>query len=336
MSRSYIHNLPNEAFAVVEPAYKRGESRNKNARHLPHHLAGVSRGLDSADEIEIDYLKSALRHMNGIVPVTDSISEKRLRELAREHLNRHARELKLIGDKRGDAPDKRLSEGGGIIVPPERIELMRQSGIETCSDGTLSTCLVNDIGEIDASGFGPMEAILDEGGIGIDMDSVKPKEDHYLRFPVRALSKTYIESRYLDFSAGNALRDSMPLLKGVTIFPDHNPRIENWLGSVIGVEWSEKPAPPGIDAQLQVDGLANPSITRGLLNDPPAISRVSVNVRFEWRKSHDDMTSEEFWGALGRKVDGEIVRFIVTAIKGYGEISFVYMGADRYAKKKST
>jgi len=34
---AFINSLPDEAFAVIEPAYKNGDTDDKRARHLPHH-----------------------------------------------------------------------------------------------------------------------------------------------------------------------------------------------------------------------------------------------------------------------------------------------------------
>ncbi len=78
---AYINDLPNGAFAAVEPAYKNGDTDNKNARHLPHH--------DKNGDIDMPHLRNAMARMNQIQPVTDSISTEDLRAMARKNLAVH-------------------------------------------------------------------------------------------------------------------------------------------------------------------------------------------------------------------------------------------------------
>ena len=77
-TRAYINDLPDSSFAVIEPAYKRGTTDNKNARHLPH--------KDANGKIDLPHLRAALSRMNQLVPVTDSISADALRAQAKRVL----------------------------------------------------------------------------------------------------------------------------------------------------------------------------------------------------------------------------------------------------------
>lgn len=86
---AYINDLPNSAFAVIEPAYSSGDTDDKRARHLPHH--GKGGGIDEP------HLRNALARMNQIKPITDSISTEDLRAKASRHLIVHAKE-EGIGD----------------------------------------------------------------------------------------------------------------------------------------------------------------------------------------------------------------------------------------------
>jgi len=84
-TRAFINDLPDSAFAVIEPAYKSGKTDNKNARHLPHH------GADG--KVDLSHLRNALARMNQIKPVTDSITADALRRQAKKHLTAHAKKL---------------------------------------------------------------------------------------------------------------------------------------------------------------------------------------------------------------------------------------------------
>jgi hypothetical protein len=101
-STQYINNLPDGAFAVIEPAYVEGETDDKRARHLPHHTqeaASEDEGAyatesgrvrdDSDATVDMSHLRNALARVGQIEPVTDSISTSDLREIAREHLKKH-------------------------------------------------------------------------------------------------------------------------------------------------------------------------------------------------------------------------------------------------------
>lgn len=344
-NRKYINGLSDEAFAVIEPAYSRGDTKNKNCRHLPHQKAGVARGLDSKDRVDDAHLRNSLRLMSEITPVTDSITTEKLRMLAAEHLNKHRKDLG-IGDKEkgGDTKSqiadhslfnnhKHLQGLGGESTPPVKEEALQlPEGFELTANDSLSVGLICEIGEVDSTNLAAVSASLqDDAANGVDQ--LRPSKEDYVRIPVRALSKVMV-NQYIDFTQDNVLKDSTPLLNGVIVFPDHSRSVEAWLGSVTETSWNESSNPPGVDAILQIDAWANPKITRGLLNEPPALKRVSVNVHLEWEKSHPDMDRYEFFSMLGKKVNGSIVRIIATLIKYYGEISFVYFGSDKYAKIK--
>ena len=84
----YINSLPNSAFIIIEPAYKKGKTDNKNARHLPY--------KDKEGKVDLPHLRNALARCNQIKPVTDSISTESLRSkacskaqsLAKKHLKK--------------------------------------------------------------------------------------------------------------------------------------------------------------------------------------------------------------------------------------------------------
>jgi len=96
-TRAYINRLPDDSFAVIEPAYKRGETKDKNARHLPHH--GPGGGGTRNVNLDLPHLRNALARANQIKPVTDSISAEELRRRAMAHLEKHRSALE--GGRKG-------------------------------------------------------------------------------------------------------------------------------------------------------------------------------------------------------------------------------------------
>lgn len=73
-TRAYINDLPNSAFVIIEPAYTKGSTDNKNARHLPY--------KDKNGKVDPAHLRNAAARCNQLKPVTDSISTSDLRKKA--------------------------------------------------------------------------------------------------------------------------------------------------------------------------------------------------------------------------------------------------------------
>jgi len=103
---AFINSLPDAAFAVIEPAYLRGETEDKRCRHLPHHGPSV-KNPNEHESVDLPHLRNALARCNQIKPVTDSISTEELRRRAREHLLRHARALLPSYQDREEAKEKK-------------------------------------------------------------------------------------------------------------------------------------------------------------------------------------------------------------------------------------
>ena len=76
-------SLSDDCFAVIEPTGlkdKEGKTLPLNARHVPHHLG---------KEFDGEMVINALKKIDELIPVTDRITEKKLRESARLHLLAH-------------------------------------------------------------------------------------------------------------------------------------------------------------------------------------------------------------------------------------------------------
>lgn len=113
---AFINSLPDEAFAVIEPAYKSGETSDKRCRHLPHHGPSV-RDPDEDSSVDLPHLRNALARCMQIKPFTDSISAEELRRIAKMHLEKHAEALE-IGVRGGESHAPSIT-GGGEAMKPE-------------------------------------------------------------------------------------------------------------------------------------------------------------------------------------------------------------------------
>lgn len=178
-----------------------------------------------------------------------------------------------------------------------------------------------------------------------DSLSTKPsrKEDSEFITPTfRLLSNTTVSKEWMPtyFTEG-ALKRSMNLLVGQTVYKDHVAMVDNAIGSVQEVYWQDAyttsdgiEIPAGINGVLKIDAKANPRIARALTMNPPAIHSNSVTVRFKWEPSHKDMEFKEFCSKIGQYDDeGNLYQRVVTDVVAYAETSLVWNGADPFAKK---
>lgn len=168
-------------------------------------------------------------------------------------------------------------------------------------------------------------------------------EDSDFIYPVyRLLSEVIIDPKYraVDFSQTSALKKSMPLLVGQSIYIDHETATGTAMGTILEVFWQEsytlggKTIPAGINGVLKIDGKSNPRIARSIMMDPPSIHSVSVSINFSWKPSHPEMDENEFRNLLGTFAkDGRRVTKVVDNIRAYLELSLVSHGADPFAKQ---
>lgn len=165
----------------------------------------------------------------------------------------------------------------------------------------------------------------------------KPEELYYLT--MRAISQKVVECYSIDYTRPGVLEASVPLLNGQRICKDHEYwEVEDAIGAIVSAEWdsagTNSNGVPGINARFFIDSKIAPGIVRRLAYPVPAIHSCSVTVGFEWEPSHLDLLEEgDFWRLLGREVEGQVVRLIVTKILFYRELSLVWAGADTDAKR---
>lgn len=170
-----------------------------------------------------------------------------------------------------------------------------------------------------------------------------PKESDFAFFPFRHISATIVGSgtfKSTDFSVPGVLRASTSLLENVTAYTNH---IE-WVGEDVGYvgtpEYTEeytnsqgKRIPGGIDAPFVIDSVLHPVLVRKLSSPVSTIHSASVGVMFKWEASHDFEDPSDFFWHLGEIVNDEEVRRVAQEIMLYNESSFVFKGADPFAKK---
>jgi hypothetical protein len=84
----YKNSLPDSSFAVIEPAYLKGEIQNKSCRHLPYR--------DDTGKIDMPHLRNALARVNQIKPITNSITTEELRKKAMAVLEEAKEEAKMV------------------------------------------------------------------------------------------------------------------------------------------------------------------------------------------------------------------------------------------------
>lgn len=176
----------------------------------------------------------------------------------------------------------------------------------------------------------------------VNAEDLAPKDGDFV-FPIfRALSEVTVHKAWnpVSFSKNGVLKKSLNMLKGQTIYPNHEAMVGNELGAIAETIWEESykaegvQIPAGINARLKIDGKSHPNIARAVMMDPPSVHSTSVTVQFLWDKSHAAMTEEEFFRKLGTyDKDGRLIERVATEVKRYNEISLVPHGADPFAQR---
>ena len=160
--------------------------------------------------------------------------------------------------------------------------------------------------------------------------------------PYRLLSKSVLQKHGLwglvvvDYTAGETLKESTGLVKGITIISDHEARAGNWFGKVIDSEWS--------DSINGVDVAGINGVCRFAIDDSDSdrawiqkgiregyLQGMSVGIWQDWEQSHPDLDLFDFVTQMGEEVDGEIVRMVATKIHRFFETSVCIAGVDANA-----
>jgi len=89
---AYANDLPNSAFAVIEQDYLSGKTKDKRARHLPHHAVAVKLSTENSS-LDLAHYRNTLARVNQIQPVTGE-SKESLIDRARKHLEGHRSALR--------------------------------------------------------------------------------------------------------------------------------------------------------------------------------------------------------------------------------------------------
>lgn len=170
-----------------------------------------------------------------------------------------------------------------------------------------------------------------------------PKDDEdFAYIPFRHISSGIVGQgtrKSTEFPA-EVLKASLPLFKNLHVYTNHWQYVGNEIGSVLTPKWTEAytlpnglQVPSGIEAVVEIDKVSYPKLARKLTKWSVKLHSVSVGISFKFKRSHEEMTDEEFDRNRGKTVEGKEVRLIATEITKYWETSIVYEGADKYAKR---
>lgn len=171
---------------------------------------------------------------------------------------------------------------------------------------------------------------------------VPEESEEFVYIPFRHISSGIVGqgSRKSTEFPPDVLKASLPLFKNLNVYINHWQYVEGEVGSVLPAQWTEsytlpngQRVPSGIEAVIEIDKPSYPKLARKLTKWSVPLHSVSVGVSFKYKKSHEEMTDEEFSRNRGQMVGDNEVRLIVTEITKYWETSLVYEGADSHAKR---
>jgi len=117
-SAKYINALPDTCFAVIEPSYFNGETNDKRARHLPY--------KDYEGNVNSGHYRYALRQIDKLSPVTDSITKLELVSIAQNVLNNVD-----ISFNKEDTVDKKANDA---LLETLKADVLAEFGEEAVKD----------------------------------------------------------------------------------------------------------------------------------------------------------------------------------------------------------
>ena len=130
----YVDTLSDKAFAVVEPAYTRGETDNTQARHCPHHGSNVATGSENTT-VAITAYRNARARASTITPVTDSITESALRRRAMSHLKKHTSVLQA--DEKAKRKERESRDQSAGMGETQNLSALMVGEVHLSEDGTM-------------------------------------------------------------------------------------------------------------------------------------------------------------------------------------------------------
>jgi hypothetical protein len=149
----------------------------------------------------------------------------------------------------------------------------------------------------------------------------------------RGLSETLVWNYWglFDYGVPGVLKKSVELFPDkLSLFKDHWWSVDSIIGYTTNFRYSEiKNGLSGIDSTLCVDSQVDSKIARNV--ETGAANRCSYTLLEAIEQSHK-MSFDDFYDAMGIEVEGEIVRWLVTEIIEWLELSLVWYGADSSAK----
>lgn len=180
------------------------------------------------------------------------------------------------------------------------------------------------------------------------VEGAMAKPEEFMPFYFRHLSATIVGAwswKATEFTP-EVLKKAAKLLTHKPVYVNHELEVGNIVGvngdiSFVGKSKAADGTqiPEGLEGAIWLDARLQKDLCRKLTSYPvPQIQSVSVTVTYNWVPSHEFQGRDgepddwEFEMRIGTLVDGKMVRRIVTEITDFYETSFVFLGADPFAK----
>lgn len=160
--------------------------------------------------------------------------------------------------------------------------------------------------------------------------------EEYVEFDFRILTAGIISGHWFDFSE-SVLKQVVTKFKDARVILSHYPAIQNIIGVVTqtSFEPENENRPAGINGKYRIFKKFGSDIIEKLQTSPPLLDATSAGIRLDYERSHPKMSEFQHYMQLGEEVNGEIVRYIVKDILDVLEVSIVFRGADKFAKRLS-
>jgi hypothetical protein len=130
------------------------------------------------------------------------------------------------------------------------------------------------------------------------------------------------------------LKKAVPVFEGVPLQKDHCGGTDCNIGDVQNSRWAENTPgiePPGINIDFRFNKLLDEKTV--IRVQQGHVKCASAGFWYDYEVSHPELNIRDFIKFQGKKIDGQIVRRIMTALPMAREVSVVLLGADPTARQ---
>ena len=142
---------------------------------------------------------------------------------------------------------------------------------------------------------------------------------------------TDLEGHYMRSPSADVLAAAAPMWRGLMVRADHSQSVTALAGQTLGDAEYVPGEPGGVEGTIELDRQLSSVVARGV--ERGILRAVSSVIDLTWRPSHEDLSEDAFWSALGQERDGRVVTRVMASVDRVLGVDIVDFGADPHAQQ---